>query len=40
MYLIENNKVFGHIVDTLDLQSNQFFNEFFAIYKTVTVSLK
>ena len=37
MYLIENNSVFGHIVETLDHNSNQFFNEFFAIYKTVTV---
>jgi hypothetical protein len=39
LYLAEYNDVFAQVLDDLGWQSNQFFNEFFAIYKSLTVGL-
>ena len=37
LYLAENNEVFTHLLDQLDSRADNFFNEFFAIYKSLTV---
>lgn len=36
MYLTENNSVFLHLLELMDDSSDQFFNEFFSIYKPLS----
>lgn len=36
LYLTENNGVFMHLLDLMDEKSDQFFNEFFSIYKPLS----
>lgn len=40
MYLSENNSVFQYIVDELEGDAEQFFVEFFSIYKTLQADSK
>lgn len=39
VYLTENNGVFEHLLEDLSPEGDQFFNEFFAIYKAMPADL-